>query len=139
MRALGAHDIAARGLDIAQLPLVINFDLPLVAEDYVHRVGRTGRAGVPGRAISLVTPADRPLLHAIQRLLSTPLECVTVAGFESAANVAGHNDAGPFLRTRAIPHAKFIAPAHGHGRNGRRLRKQGVGYRRRRECDAQCP
>jgi ATP-dependent RNA helicase RhlE len=85
VRALVATDIAARGLDIAQLPLVVNYDLPLVAEDYVHRVGRTGRAGATGRALSLVTPADRPLVHAIQRLLRTPLECVPVAGFEPAA------------------------------------------------------
>jgi ATP-dependent RNA helicase RhlE len=66
---LVATDIAARGLDIAQLPLVVNYDLPLVAADYVHRVGRTGRAGRPGRAVSLVDAADRGLLPAIQRLL----------------------------------------------------------------------
>jgi ATP-dependent RNA helicase RhlE len=71
---LVATDIAARGLDIAQLPLVVNYDLPLVAEDYIHRVGRTGRAGVAGRAISLVTGADRDLLRAIQQLLLQPLE-----------------------------------------------------------------
>lgn len=79
-----ATDIAARGLDIAQLPLVVNYDLPLVAEDYVHRVGRTGRAGLAGRAISLVTPSDRLLLRDIQQLLAAPLEQVTVAGFESS-------------------------------------------------------
>ncbi len=66
---LVATDIAARGLDIVQLPLVVNYDLPLVAEDYIHRVGRTGRAGLAGRAVSLVSPADRELLHDIQRLL----------------------------------------------------------------------
>ena len=54
---LVATDVAARGLDIVQLPLVVNYDLPLVAEDYVHRVGRTGRAGLAGRALSLVSPA----------------------------------------------------------------------------------
>jgi ATP-dependent RNA helicase RhlE len=69
-----ATDIAARGLDIAQLPLVINYDLPRAADDYVHRVGRTGRAGRSGRAVSLVTAADRALLPAIQRLLPTPFE-----------------------------------------------------------------
>jgi ATP-dependent RNA helicase RhlE len=84
IRVLVATDIAARGLDIAQLPLVVNYDMPLVAEDYVHRVGRTGRAGVPGHAISLVTPDEKPLLHDIQRLLSTHLERVTVTGFEAS-------------------------------------------------------
>ncbi len=80
---LVATDIAARGLDIAELPLVVNFDLPLVAADYIHRVGRTGRAGMAGRAVSLVSAADRSLVHDIQRLLPAPLEQVVVAGFEA--------------------------------------------------------
>jgi ATP-dependent RNA helicase RhlE len=80
---LVATDIAARGLDIAQLPLVVNYDLPLVAEDYIHRVGRTGRAGRSGRAVSLVSPSDSLLLRDIQRLLPAPLEQVAVQGFES--------------------------------------------------------
>jgi ATP-dependent RNA helicase RhlE len=81
IRVLVATDIAARGLDIVQLPLVVNYDLPLVAEDYVHRVGRTGRAGVPGHAVSLVTAEEKPLLRDIQKLLPTPLEQVVVDGF----------------------------------------------------------
>ena len=80
---LVATDIAARGLDIKQLPLVVNFDLPLVASDYVHRVGRTGRAGLDGRAVSLVSADDRHLLRDIQRLLPSPLEQVVLAGFEA--------------------------------------------------------
>jgi ATP-dependent RNA helicase RhlE len=87
---LVATDIAARGLDIAQLPLVVNYDLPLVAEDYVHRVGRTGRAGADGRAISLITALDDQLLRDIQRLLPAPLERVVTAGFETA-----HGPASP--------------------------------------------
>jgi ATP-dependent RNA helicase RhlE len=83
VNVLVATDIAARGLDIAQLPLVINYDLPLVAEDYIHRVGRTGRAGRSGRAISLVSDADSKLLRDIQRLLPAPLEHVAVQGFEA--------------------------------------------------------
>ncbi len=82
VNVLVATDIAARGLDIAQLPLVINYDLPLVAEDYIHRVGRTGRAGRSGRAVSLVSPPDSRLLRDIQRLLPAPLEHVAVKGFD---------------------------------------------------------
>jgi ATP-dependent RNA helicase RhlE len=81
---LVATDVAARGLDIVQLPLVVNYDLPLVPEDYIHRVGRTGRAGAAGHAVSLVTASDRELLRGIQKLLPVPLERVAVAGFESA-------------------------------------------------------
>jgi ATP-dependent RNA helicase RhlE len=89
---LVATDIAARGLDIAQLPLVVNYDLPLVAEDYIHRVGRTGRAGRSGRAVSLVSPSDSQLLRDIQRLLPAPLERVAVHGFEATHAVpAVHN------------------------------------------------
>jgi ATP-dependent RNA helicase RhlE len=80
---LVATDIAARGLDIAHLPLVVNYDLPLVAEDYIHRVGRTGRAGRSGRAVSLVSPTDSQLLRDIQRLLPAPLEHVNVQGCDT--------------------------------------------------------
>jgi len=86
---LVATDIAARGLDIAQLPLVVNYDLPLVPEDYIHRVGRTGRAGMAGRAISLVMTSDRQLLREIQQLLSAPLEQVVVPGFETTTDTPG--------------------------------------------------
>ena len=82
---LVATDIAARGLDVAQLPLVVNFDLPMVAEDYIHRVGRTGRAGASGRAVSLVTAEDRDLLRDIERLLPAALERVSVTGFEAGS------------------------------------------------------
>jgi len=90
---LVATDVAARGLDIVQLPLVVNYDLPLVAEDYIHRVGRTGRAGVAGRALSLVSGPERSLLRDIQRLLPSPLEHVVVPGFEPPAG-ALHRDRG---------------------------------------------
>ena len=74
VRVLVATDIAARGLDIDQLPHVVNYDLPHVAEDYVHRIGRTGRAGNEGEAISLVAPDEAKLLKGIERLLKRPLE-----------------------------------------------------------------
>jgi ATP-dependent RNA helicase RhlE len=63
---LVATDVAARGLDIDELPLVINHDLPMVAEDYVHRIGRTGRNGAVGQALSLVSPEEGGLLRQIQ-------------------------------------------------------------------------
>lgn len=102
---LVATDIAARGLDIAQLPLVVNFDLPFVAEDYIHRVGRTGRAGLAGRAISLVTAADREMLRDIQRLLPSPLEQVVVEGFETVSSPTGppRQDRGARSRDFARP------------------------------------
>lgn len=73
LRVLVATDVAARGLDIAHLPLVVNYELPDVAEDYVHRIGRTGRAGEAGMAISLVCPAEQPKLQAIQKLLQAAI------------------------------------------------------------------
>jgi ATP-dependent RNA helicase RhlE len=82
LRVLVATDIAARGLDIEMLPHVVNFDLPNVSEDYVHRIGRTGRAGASGEAISLVSAEDRPLLHDIEKLMGRRIEQRAVAGFE---------------------------------------------------------
>ncbi|MCG3728710.1 DEAD/DEAH box helicase [Vibrio cincinnatiensis] len=82
VRVLVATDIAARGIDIPQLPQVVNFELPKVAEDYVHRIGRTGRAGEVGKAISLVCAVEVPELFAIERLIQTLLPRITLAGFE---------------------------------------------------------
>jgi ATP-dependent RNA helicase RhlE len=82
VRVLVATDIAARGLDIEALPHVVNYDLPHVAEDYVHRIGRTGRAGTEGEAVSLFSPEERPLLAAIERLMNRSVEQRVVAGFE---------------------------------------------------------
>jgi ATP-dependent RNA helicase RhlE len=79
---LVATDIAARGLDIDQLPMVINFDLPMVAEDYVHRIGRTGRAGSAGLAISLVSHEEEGQLRDIGRMLKQDIAIETIVGFE---------------------------------------------------------
>jgi ATP-dependent RNA helicase RhlE len=81
LRVLVATDIAARGLDIEALPHVVNFDLPHVAEDYVHRIGRTGRAGAEGEAVSLVSYEERPLLAAIEKLMNRKVESRVVPGF----------------------------------------------------------
>jgi ATP-dependent RNA helicase RhlE len=80
-RVLVATDVAARGLDIPNLPLVINHDLPMVAEDYIHRIGRTGRAGMEGEALSLVSPEEGGLLNQIQRLLKVDLKMDVVDGY----------------------------------------------------------
>jgi ATP-dependent RNA helicase RhlE len=82
IRVLVATDIAARGLDIAQLPHVINYELGNVPEDYVHRIGRTGRAGVEGEAISLVCNDERPFLSSIEKLIGQPIKLSDVPGFE---------------------------------------------------------
>jgi ATP-dependent RNA helicase RhlE len=82
---LVATDVASRGLDIEGLPQVINFDVPHSPEDYVHRIGRTGRAGLTGEAISLVAPEDHESLAAIEKLIKKHIERVLVAGFAPSA------------------------------------------------------
>jgi superfamily II DNA/RNA helicase len=77
-----ATDVAGRGIDVTGLALVVNVDLPHVPEDYVHRIGRTGRAGATGRAVSIVSIDDRPLLAAIEKLTGQPIERVSVSGLE---------------------------------------------------------
>jgi ATP-dependent RNA helicase RhlE len=86
VRVLVATDIAARGLDIDQLPHVVNFELPNVPEDYVHRIGRTGRAGKEGTAVSLVSPDERPLLRDIEKLLQREIPSQVLDGYEAAAS-----------------------------------------------------
>ncbi|WP_293646747.1 ATP-dependent RNA helicase RhlE [Thiolapillus sp.] len=82
VRVLVATDIAARGLDISQLPHVVNFELPNVPEDYVHRIGRTGRAGNEGEAVSLVCVDEHKLLKDIERLLKKDIPSVVLEGYE---------------------------------------------------------
>ncbi|MEM9313434.1 MAG: DEAD/DEAH box helicase [Pseudomonadota bacterium] len=85
VRVLVATDIAARGIDIDQLPHVVNFELPNVPEDYVHRIGRTGRAGSEGEAISLVSPDEAKQLAGIERLLGRAIESEVLPGYEKGA------------------------------------------------------
>ena len=82
IRVLVATDIAARGIDIDQLPHVVNYELPNVAEDYVHRIGRTGRAGNEGEAMSLVCVDELKLLKGIERLIKFEIPKITIDGFE---------------------------------------------------------
>jgi ATP-dependent RNA helicase RhlE len=121
LQVLVATDIAARGLDIEELPHVVNYDLPHVAEDYVHRIGRTGRAGASGEAVSLVSTDDRPLLAAIERLIGRRIEQKTAAGFEggsqSAAPASGEVQQNH--RPQQERGRREAAPAR-HGNNGHR-------------------
>ena len=94
IQVLVATDIAARGLDIDQLPYVVNFDLPNVAEDYVHRIGRTGRAGHQGNAVSLVCIDEHEFLRDIEKLLKEPIKKVQIPGFEPDPSIP----AKPILR-----------------------------------------
>jgi ATP-dependent RNA helicase RhlE len=80
-RILVATDIAARGLDIEQLPRVVNYELPQVAEDYVHRIGRTGRAGHSGEAVSLVSGEESKLLAGIEKLLGRRIDRMSAQGY----------------------------------------------------------
>ena len=113
VRILVATDIAARGLDIDRLPHVVNFDLPNVAEDYVHRIGRTGRAGCSGMAISLVSADEQKLLRPIERLLGNKIAVEVIDGFEqnpadkdeetfvNFTRRGGGRNAGGFSRSRS--------------------------------------
>jgi ATP-dependent RNA helicase RhlE len=101
VQVMVATDVAARGLDIDDLPLVINYELPYVPEDYIHRIGRTGRAGATGQAISFCAPEEEKLLGEIERMLKRSIPVMPVEGFTVAS------DSPPARRTSSDPpHAK---------------------------------
>jgi len=87
IHVLVATDVAARGLDISNLPYVVNYDIPSYPEDYVHRIGRTGRAGVSGIAVSLVSPEEHNLLRAIENLLHSKIPVEVVKGYTDGTDV----------------------------------------------------
>jgi ATP-dependent RNA helicase RhlE len=105
--ALVATEVAARGLDIKELPHVVNYELPNVPEDYVHRIGRTARAGGTGNAVSLVAPDEAPLLRDIERLLRRSLPVAPLPEYPVTASPAGSNGSGEDRPAR-------------HGNGGRR-------------------
>jgi ATP-dependent RNA helicase RhlE len=121
LRVLVATDIASRGLDIEELPHVVNYDLPHVPEDYVHRIGRTGRAGASGQAVSLVCGEDRALLAAIERLTGKTIAQQVIAGFEPGQSF--HAPSGQPGRQRHQRQGRGQQPAaqprrHFHRSNG---------------------
>ena len=124
IRILVATDIAARGLDIDQLPQVVNFDLPSVPEDYIHRIGRTGRAGSTGKAVSLVSADEFKQLSDIERLTKQPLERKLVEGFEPVNEL-------PVSRLKQSHSHKSRKPRVGH-RDGQRSGLNAQGNKARR-------
>ncbi|MGC9402113.1 DEAD/DEAH box helicase [Vibrio genomosp. F10] len=120
VRALIATDVAARGLDIHQLPQVVNYDLPYKAEDYVHRIGRTGRAGATGLAVSLMSRDEEYLLKAIEDLLDTHLPQEWLNGFEPSLNDPIDNAHAPSKRGRSSEKQKMKAKLKIHAGRGKR-------------------
>lgn len=143
VRVLVATDIAARGLDIAQLPQVVNFDLPNVPEDYVHRIGRTGRAGAAGRAFSLVSADEIKQLNGIQQLIQRHIAREYVDGFEPdhevpvSAPLRKPKQPGQGQSRRhggqkaGGAHTARGRGSDGHNRPGRRRRRSGNDSRQR--------
>ena len=133
--ALVATEVAARGLDIKELPQVVNYELPNVPEDYVHRIGRTARAGGTGRAVSLVSPDEGPLLRDIERVLRRSVPVAALPQFEivnapvrpgapadgnGAGGDARHAEGGarPDSRPRSYSHGRRSSRGGGQRGNG---------------------
>jgi ATP-dependent RNA helicase RhlE len=132
LQVLVATDIAARGIDISELPVVVNYELPNVPEDYVHRIGRTGRAGLSGRAVSLVCSEENAYLRDIERLLGRGIERVLIPGFETPARAEpvapaparrhaqpGHARGNQASHAKHAAHAAAPATPHRRKRGGR--------------------
>ncbi|QDF68076.1 DEAD/DEAH box helicase [Shewanella sp. SNU WT4] len=126
VKALVATDIAARGLDIEQLPQVVNFDLPQVAEDYVHRIGRTGRAGATGHAVSLVSSEETKMLRDIEKLIRQTLTRKVFEGYEPTQEVP----TGPGATSTSTK------PKQSQGRGPAKPRANAEGQRRSSNANA---
>ena len=116
VRILVATDIAARGLDIDQLPHVVNFELPNIEEDYVHRIGRTGRAGRSGEAISLVAPDEEKLLRGIERMTKQKISDGDLLGFDASTVEAERPEVREPQKPRQPRGAKPAGERNGAGR-----------------------
>jgi ATP-dependent RNA helicase RhlE len=117
--ALVATEVAARGLDIKELPQVVNYELPNVPEDYVHRIGRTGRAGAAGEAISLVSPDEGSLLRDIERVLKRSIPTVPTPPFKIVESTAAPND-GAHRGQAPGRHGQHTGNSHGNRGSDRR-------------------
>jgi ATP-dependent RNA helicase RhlE len=141
---LVATDIAARGLDIDQLPIVVNYDLPMVAEDYVHRIGRTGRAGAEGLAISLVAHDEVRLLRDIRRMLKSEIQIESIPGYEPSTPLNLDSNRGAPNRSNTArprnpnharrPHANNNSPAKPHAKPHAAANKQHRQWRGSRDA-----
>lgn len=133
--ALVATDIAARGIDIDQLPQVVNFDLPNIAEDYIHRIGRTGRAGLAGSAHSLVSADEADSLYGIERLIRQELPQQQIDGFEPEHSLPTRRIATP-RRPNAPVKSRVNAANRARGKNGNGQPGNSRGRTRKRSTQA---
>ncbi|MCO4787444.1 MAG: ATP-dependent helicase, partial [Marinomonas atlantica] len=133
IQVLVATDIAARGLDIDQLPHVINYDLPNVPEDYVHRIGRTGRAGASGEAISLVSADEITQLNDIERLIGNPIQRLDIEGFQAENPLP---ESGKTSKRTQARKAKKKKPAHAKSSHSRPNTNKATTARKRRRPPA---
>jgi ATP-dependent RNA helicase RhlE len=118
-RVLVATDIAARGIDVDGISHVVNFDFPMHAEDYVHRIGRTGRAEQSGVALSFITPEDRGPVRDVERLIRKTLPRCETPGFDLAAASSEPKPAARTPQHREQKPANGPRSSHGHGQNPR--------------------
>ena len=131
LQVLVATDIAARGLDIVELPHVVNYEIPNVPEDYVHRIGRTGRAGATGEAISLVDSEERAYLRDIERLIQRQIPRMVVEGVTAAPESPDRPAPAPQQRRSAQPQGRGAGqPSRNRGSGQPSQRQGGQGARR---------
>jgi len=127
VRVLVATDVAARGIDIRQLSHVVNFELPMVAEDYIHRIGRTGRAGNTGEAISLVCADERKLLKAIEQLLKREVKREVVEGYEPDFSLNAPQNEKSKSNNRNKPRHRHSNASNSGNNGGNPARRSGSG------------